>query len=371
MESNLLREFCEKVNEHGIVYHIYRNHAQKNQWSIICSAMDWLSIVVENIDTRKLQKDNSNAASIKVMNFIMCIDVLWEAIQQLHRVFFDTRTIPFAEDNTCFHRKIAPASDNDYFKMLRACFAAHPVNLEDCFCDCKKRERRYASWSFGGNGAGDFSVILYSNEVDKKTIHLDIWFDELLLFAQKRYEYLRILMERIDSITRDFFRERQSRKIEKADDPLSQLQILKQASLDRLNSDFYNYRLDCLCLILGTDVTDSRNKMVVQRYQVACIKEISVIYDALQTMDFTLPEAAFPGEVEVPEKCLYSFSKVSDAVWGREDPSLLPLSPIKEILSGIIQLENCQSIQELYVVITAGFFALQSDTTSRYIDSER
>ena len=93
--------------------------------------------------------------------------------------------------------------------------------------------------------------------------------------------------------------------------------------------------------------------------------------DALQTMDFTLPEAAFPGEVEVPEKCLYSFSKVSDAVWGREDPSLLPLSPIKEILSGIIQLENCQLIQELYVVITAGFFALQSDTTSRYIDSER
>ncbi|MFQ8839057.1 MAG: hypothetical protein ACLR8L_14680 [Oscillospiraceae bacterium] len=362
MDISLLKEFRDKVSNLDLIYHIYRNRNQKNQWNVICSAMDWISIVVEDIDTRHLQRNNSNAASIKVMNFIMCIDVLWEAVQQLHRVLFGTHSIPFESDGTCFCRKIASTSDNNYFKMLRACFAAHPVNLEDYFGDCTKKERRYASWSSGGLGPGDFSVILYSNELNKEPIFLDIWFDELLVFAQKRYEYLRTLMTRIDSIATEFFANYQNRRIEKIDDPLEQLQILKQESVARLNNDYYNYRIERLKLILETNIADEENRMIVQQYQTVCRQEINVLFDALQTMNFDLQKRDLPTEPSVPEKCRYAFSKVSDAVWGEENPCLIPLSSIKEVLAGVVQLESCRSIQELYVVIISGFYALQIDT---------
>lgn len=136
--------------------------AMGNQWSIICSAMDWVDVVVEEIDTSKLCSKNDNASSIKMMTFINCIDVLWESIQQLHRVIFDPRSIPFQDDSSVFTDKLYESSDNEYFKTIRACFSAHPVNLNDRF-NGEGKEQRYASWSGGGFGCKDFSVMLYSN----------------------------------------------------------------------------------------------------------------------------------------------------------------------------------------------------------------
>lgn len=58
MDSKLIDLFREKVNNNGadFVLHRYRNNNGKNQWSIICSAMDWISVVVGEIDVRKLSK---------------------------------------------------------------------------------------------------------------------------------------------------------------------------------------------------------------------------------------------------------------------------------------------------------------------------
>jgi hypothetical protein len=151
MDIGLINQFREKVNEFGIVMHLYRNIKGKNQWSIICSAMDWISVTAEAIDPTNFTRSNDNSSSLKLMNYIFCIDILWEAIQQLHRVFFDTQDTPFDAENTIFQDKPFPStSDNQYFKTLRACFASHPVNLHDYFTGEEKKERRYASWSGGG-----------------------------------------------------------------------------------------------------------------------------------------------------------------------------------------------------------------------------
>ena len=42
MDSKLIDLFREKVNNNGadLILHRYRNNNGKNQWSIICSAMD-------------------------------------------------------------------------------------------------------------------------------------------------------------------------------------------------------------------------------------------------------------------------------------------------------------------------------------------
>ena len=150
MDKEIIKRFRDEVNAQDLVLQMYRNYAGKNYWNIICSAMDWIDVVVEMIDIKNVSKKNDNDSSIKVMTFIMCIDVMWEAVQQLHRIFFDTSTIPFADNTEVFCHKLFQASDNDYFKTIRACFAAHPINLNDHFTGNKQKERRYASWSGGG-----------------------------------------------------------------------------------------------------------------------------------------------------------------------------------------------------------------------------
>ena len=52
MDSKLIDLFREKVNNNGadLILHRYRNNNGKNQWSIICPAMDWISVVVGEIE---------------------------------------------------------------------------------------------------------------------------------------------------------------------------------------------------------------------------------------------------------------------------------------------------------------------------------
>lgn len=82
MDNSIINDFRDCVNAHGTVYQMYKNQNNKNQWGIICSAMDWISVSIEGISFKSLELNNTNRASIKIMTFIMCIDLLWEAIQQ-------------------------------------------------------------------------------------------------------------------------------------------------------------------------------------------------------------------------------------------------------------------------------------------------
>ena len=119
MDSKLIDLFREKVNNNGadLILHRYRNNNGKNQWSIICSAMDWISVVVGEIDVRKLSKKNNNDSSIVLLN---------------------TENIPFVNEKSVFQHKKFETTDNKYFKTIRACFATHPVNLKDDFSGEKR-----------------------------------------------------------------------------------------------------------------------------------------------------------------------------------------------------------------------------------------
>ena len=214
MDRDIIKRFRDKVNEHDLVLQMYRNYKGKNCWNIICSAMDWIDVVVEAIDTKNLSNKNDNNSSIKVMTFITCIGVMWEAVQQLQRVFFDTNAIPFAKNAEIFQHKLFDASDNDYFQTIRACFAAHQINLNDYFTGGKQKERRYASWSGGGFGNGDFSVILYSNQPDEEALFLDIYFDELIRFAEQRYRYLNTIAEEIERQVNQYLDSWKNKKIQ-------------------------------------------------------------------------------------------------------------------------------------------------------------
>ena len=71
MDKEIIKRFRDEVNAQDLVLQMYRNYAGKNYWNIICSAMDWIDVVVEMIDIKNVSKKNDNDSSIKVMTFII------------------------------------------------------------------------------------------------------------------------------------------------------------------------------------------------------------------------------------------------------------------------------------------------------------
>lgn len=361
MDNALITMFRDEVNDQDLIIQMYRSHNGKALWNVICSAMDWIDVVVGEIDIHRLLGGNDNKSSIRFITFISCVDVLWEAVQQLHRVFFNTDSIPFADDISVFKNKLFPATDNEYFKTIRACFAAHPINLSDNFRGTGKKERRYASWSGGGFGNGDFSVFLYSNQVNEKPIPLDIFFDELITFAQKRYEYLYTIIDEMNRQKRAYLDEWRSKKIPQNENPLTQIEILiKEVSSRYYSHDYYSYKLDKLQIIFSTTISAPQNKPLVEKYKTALIPQIKEIYGNLQNMISKELQSEVDVDDSYPDVCRYAFSKLSDAVYGNGHPSLINIKIFQSHLHDLVDFSGILSVEELYTVICAGFFAVNT-----------
>lgn len=190
MDQGLIIAFRDKVYSDFQLYETYRNCGGRNKWSVVRSAIEWIEIGVSGIDVDKLEWSNTKPAIIKFITFIMCIDIMWEGIAQLHRVFYNTKEMPFKTDHNIFNKTI---SDNDYWKEIRAAFAAHPTNLDGTM----NGERRFASWSNGLSIPGEYSLALFSNQASTMCFdYFDIRIDEIMRFAESRYGYLNELMGR-------------------------------------------------------------------------------------------------------------------------------------------------------------------------------
>lgn len=358
MDKEVIKLFRKKINEEYIVLHMYRENQGKNKWSIICSAMDWIEVVVDSIDLKNVSTGNDNISSVSVMTFISCIDILWEGIQQLHRVFFNTPKIPYSEENTVFRNKLFETTDNDYFKTIRACFASHPVNLNDYFGGNEQSEQRYASWSGGGFGRGDFSVILYSNQMSKDNIFMDIYFEELLAFAQQRYEYLYVIMEENDKQTEAYFEKWRKKEIGRVNEPLAQIEILIIESKARLDNTYYNCELEKLRILFATPITNPDNIRAVAEYRSRLQSIIDEIFTNLQDMNFVELVTEESLSPDCPNEYHYCYSKLCDTVFGAGYPRMIDVHKFEQLLSGIIDLSEYSSYTELYVLINTGLFFL-------------
>lgn len=205
LDPNLIRKFRNKVNEKRIFQEMYKNIDGKNKWNVICSAMDWITIAVEGLPQINLKVSKGighNALqSLNLMQYIISIDLLVESIKQLFRVLDGQDSYPLSDDREIF--KQSKISDDKYFKHIRAIFGTHPVNLDSLDGVTKQKgERFYASWTIQDwVGDNDFLVYLYSNNPKKNQIKpFAISINDLNRYAEKRYELLHMLIDKVDSI---------------------------------------------------------------------------------------------------------------------------------------------------------------------------
>lgn len=339
----LIERFRDKVNSHGFVLFKYRDVKGKDQWSCICSAMDWITVAIEYIADVEAGKKNCKQ-SMEMYAYISSIDVVWEAVQQLHRVLFQTGEIPFKNEYECFDNKILEQYDNDYFKTLRASFGAHPVNLNGK----EKGERYFASWS--GDFLGNYSVLLYSNKVGNGFHTMYLKMNELNKFLDKRYDYLNQLMDEIDRQYVEFKHGMQNTPIKQADDMLNQLSILKEESTKRLG--LYNTDIGKLIMIFNVEITNKENEKMVDKYKESLKLLISQLYNSLQSMDNSgiYYDILYQTSEKLPNGYGYFVSKLTDYIYGAGYHPMIWEDRLEEIFKEHFIMEY-SSYDELYVLI--------------------
>lgn len=265
--------------------------------------MDWISVAITNIN--EIKKDNSNIdiQSMQIFSYISSIDIILEAIQQLHRVIINKTSIPFKGEKSIFLDNTLDKDDNHYFKHIRAIFGAHPVNIKD------EKGQWFASWPYSSQMEGyDFQVALYSNITDQTDITFGIKFSELEEFLHQRYSYLNILIKTIDNQYDDYLTLKKSQPIIKNQDIIKQLEILYDEAKDRLNNDYYVYAIVDLLKLFKTQI--SSNNLIECQYKEKLYEVVEEIYHNLQEMKITDLLTDKILNPEYPSSLSYEMSKL-------------------------------------------------------------
>ena len=351
IDKKFLSEFRGEINLSDWCYFKYKNNNNRNQWNCICSAMDWIEVSAEYICAHPLSSIKSHQ-SIELYSYLSCVDIIVEAIEQLHRVIFSTRKQVFENESDCFGGNQFHQNDRMYFKTLRACFGAHPVNLDD---PDDIEAKRFASWSGGGFGTNNFSVILYSNKPNGQYITLGMKFAQVDHFVEKYYNHLIALKQELHLQDEKFRKKKAKNKIERCNDPVEQLKILKKESSERLNNDYYRITIDDLLLMYETPISCEENADMVLKYRKALIPLIKEIYGNLQNMtlvDLQYDNLLSPTPDTLPNGWGYCLEKLSNAVNGSGYPEFVWIDMVENHFGDKFVFEY-ESIQELYVLVHA------------------
>lgn len=355
MDKELANKFRDKINESPFICSQFSNIENKNKWNCICSAMDWIDVGISDIDTVRNEylEAKSLSKSIRFYFYISCIDIVWESIQQLHRVLFNTTQIPFKGERKIFENNIFGEDDNIFFKSVRACFGEHSVKLNGYG---KDGERKFASWSGNFYGGDDFYVFLYSNDPQVDDIKLKIKLSQLDEFFNTRYGYLDELMQKIDKIDNYYEEKFKKEKIKTSDDPITQIQILLDENKNRTDSEHYASILCRLKSFFETEFHCPENKKLVKEFENQLKYGIKEVMNAIQNNTFFTPYIDSLLEPTYKPRINgwgYAYGKFFERVFIGGSYGLFTIKEITEPLKNYITFDYKTDVELYWLVIIA------------------
>ncbi|SFD39832.1 hypothetical protein SAMN05428981_101221 [Bacillus sp. OV194] len=302
LDEKLIEQFRNAVNNEIFFQEKFKNFKGKNKWNIICSAMDWITVTVDGLPNITLKHAKglgyNHTEALSLIQYIITIDILTDAIRQLFRVLYGNNTpYPLEDDKSIFNQ--SKLSDDKYFKHLRAVFGTHQVNLSSV--DGVQRhdgERFYASWPTQDPlHKNAFSVFLYSNNPNDDELRpFIISIDEVNMFAETRYNLLTNLIVKVSEINKEHKQRCKQILIPKVDNPIEQLEILFKENQKRFGSNYgYSHTIKNLNRILSVDVDKIKDfdYEIIKKYRNHLISFIPVIRNELQNMKVNHPFQEF------------------------------------------------------------------------------
>lgn len=296
LEQSLIDELRSKVScKNYLIAKKFIANEGKNKWNIICSAMDWIDVTTKGLPYITLNDEpkqlNSHQETLKLMQVIVSVDILAESMFQLFRVF--DLEYPLNKDNAIF--KQTKISDDLYFKHIRAVFGTHPVNLTsvDGIKD-PLGKRFYASWtSRDFTTSNTYQAVLYSNDPNTQDQVFTININDILQYANSRYQLMHIVLHKIDSIIQEHIDKYRLKKIILPEEKFLQLKVLREENEKRLcdNLHMINYLENMLSINI-----ESLNGIFLEEvsiYQSFLTSLISKVATELELMNFNNVEIPY------------------------------------------------------------------------------
>ena len=259
INDKIIVNFQNIINSNdNFVLHTYLDRNGKDQWSLICSCMNWITVAIRHLKNFPILNSDPDIRGMQIYSIICSIDIVVEAVLQLYRVIFncDDKQLPFEDGNQIFKKIVfTELNDDDYFKQIRACFGAHPVNIKTTN---NKKERLFASWPYRNhfNNDTDLQVQLYSNNPDIPDTTFGLSIKELMQYLESRYQYLDIISEEIIMQYQNKKAELRNTPISVEKDVISIISNLQRENILRFNNDEYRYMLNEMLLLLKTDLSE-------------------------------------------------------------------------------------------------------------------
>lgn len=352
----------DKINE-DVEYMIlkYDNLNFSDHWSCLCSAMDWIDVAKNNINSQKINLTDFNLMWKDVYGYLSSVDIIIESISQIYKVVFEVpkeRDI-FNGDKSIFEGKYLNMTDYDFFKHLRAIFGAHPVKVSEGGIF------KFASWPSSkkmGIGKNDVSVHLYSSKKQSNIKEVGFDFTDTDKFLKKYTTILSKIYKQIDTKKIEFINSKKKEIISKVDNPLEQIKVLSDENTKRFNSDYIDEILNNLKIIFSTQINNDKNITLVNNYKDLLEEGIKEIFDNLQDMNF--------GDLKVYEilNPKYASTKGFGYAYGKltgialSDNYSYPFALIKNDIEEKIRVNmevDYFSIKELYVLLLTSLYFQQ------------
>jgi len=328
--------------------------------------MDWIDIAVRVLPKLVIKNGDGFVECMNVYQYISTVDIMWEAVQQLHRVLFDTKDIPFSGESKIFKGNTFNQSDNKHFKQIRACFGAHPVNLEDFGLSANHSATRlFASWPMQGKYVGsdfDYVVHVYSNNPsDDKTVYFGFNIVNIEQFFLSRFGYLDVLIRRIDFLFAEFCEKQKKIIIQKSNDPLEQLRILKEENEKRLDSEGLESLINEMTSFFETAFTEESNCSAILEFREKMLRGIDELYQDIQSLafgDLYIESVLSPHFMPREGMFGYEYAALSSCVFAHYKPFLVDtlVAPLQNYL-----VFNYESCEELYWLVIIALNMAQND----------
>lgn len=233
--------------------------------------MDWLSVSTKCLNNGDFRSINNGLSdSGRFYYYISLIDIILEAIKQLHRIFVNKDTIPFNDGTVIFKnqpQELNLETDYAFFKTIKACFGAHSVNLKIN----DNNEKYCASWSGQFGNSGEMRVGLYPLIPGRKaTIWFDISYKDLKHFLIKCMEYLDFLEQKILEVSKIVKKEKFQPIMKYTDfeNILDYLSYLEEKYMERF---YYNDFRECFTMykyfFRDTELENTLSKEAINSYK--------------------------------------------------------------------------------------------------------
>lgn len=373
INGNLLILFRDKVNSNAyFALHNYKNNNGKNEWNLICSCMDWLTVAVRYLMQSTINSKDMDAKSMQVYSFISAIDIVYQSILQLHKTIYNTKTTPFKGNKDIFGYSILlrdesikgtdkdKVDDNSSFKHIRAMFGAHPVDLKD------NNKKWFASWPYNDSTSdNDIDLSLYSENPDEDSITIGIKINDLIKFLETRYNYLNVLIEELDRQFEEFCNKLRNKEINHCENALDQLYILRDESKIRLDTDGYRENIDELIILFTAHNTIESNIQIVNEYRSQLTKVVREIEANLQDMRFANLETQYILRPDYNYSDIgYSVSKLFGYVHAGTNEHFYPVAvkEVKKYYSNYVIIHDNMTPNEILLLAKAAQFYLAKDT---------